>query len=116
MTSDAGAVRDAMVMARTATLEMVQVLIDVARDKRKPAAARVKAAETLLNRALGMPVQSIDVLQIRNDLRKNLADLPLGKLREFKRRLEDLEALDGRRVTIEAIASPPEDGNDLRVD
>jgi hypothetical protein len=75
----------------------------VARDKRKAAAARVKAAETLLNRALGM-VQSVDVLQIRADLRKNLADLPLHKLREFKRRLEDLEALDGRRMTIEAIA------------
>jgi hypothetical protein len=58
------------VMARTAAPEMVQMLIDVARDRRKTAAARVKAAETLLNRALGMPVQSVDVLQIRNDLGK----------------------------------------------
>jgi hypothetical protein len=61
---------------------MVQVLIDVARDKRKAAAARVKAAEALLNRALGMPVQSVDVLQIRKELRKNLADRPLDKLRD----------------------------------
>jgi hypothetical protein len=110
MTPDARAVRDAKVMARTATPEMVQVLIDVARDRRKPAAARVKAAETLLNRPLGMPVQSMDVLQMRNDLTKNLADLPLDKLRESKRRLDNLEALDPRRVTIEAIAAPVEDG------
>jgi hypothetical protein len=61
MTPDARAVRDAMVMARTAAPEIVQLLIDVARDRRKPAAARVKAAEVLLNRALGMPVQSVDV-------------------------------------------------------
>jgi hypothetical protein len=59
MTLDARAVRDAMVMARTAT-PVVQVLIDVARDRRKPAAARVKAAAALLSRALGMPVRSPD--------------------------------------------------------
>ncbi len=49
--TDVRAVRDAMVMARAATPEMVRVLIDVARDRRKRAAGRVKAAEALLNRA-----------------------------------------------------------------
>ncbi len=45
-----------MVMAR-ATPEIVQVLIDVARDKRKVAAARVKAAETLLNEIRALSVR-----------------------------------------------------------
>jgi hypothetical protein len=46
---------------------------------------------------MGMPVQSVDVLQIRADLKKNLSQMPLERLREFRTRLDRLEEFEAER-------------------
>jgi hypothetical protein len=65
-----------------------------------------------------MPVQSVDVLQIRAHLKKNLSEMPLERLREFRTRLDRLEEFEASRRTIEALPAPlseDRDGNDVRV-
>lgn len=47
-------------LAKQHTPEALATLVEVMQDKAAPAAARVSAAEAVLNRAWGRPVQAID--------------------------------------------------------
>jgi hypothetical protein len=47
-------------LAKQHTPEALATLVEIMQDKAAPAAARVSAAEALLNRAWGKPVQAID--------------------------------------------------------
>lgn len=48
-------------LAKALTVEAIGTLADVMRNKRAPAAARVSAAEALLNRGWGKPSQAVEV-------------------------------------------------------
>lgn len=51
--------QDLMGMAQVYTEEALLVLVEIAKDKEKPAAARVSAASAILDRAHGKPTQAI---------------------------------------------------------
>jgi hypothetical protein len=48
-------------LARTYTAEAVKTLVQIMRNKKIPAAARVTAVSALLDRGYGRPAQSIDL-------------------------------------------------------
>lgn len=48
-------------IAQKYTADAVNALVEIVKDKRQPAAARVSAANGLLDRAYGKPTQSIDL-------------------------------------------------------
>lgn len=82
-------------MASKYTAEAVKTLVDVMRDPEVPAAVRVVAADKLLDRSHGRPLQGIEIPS--NKVDKELIDMIEGKI------LADLEEAMSRqeRVLIE---------------
>ncbi len=52
-------VKEVQVHASQFTIEMVEIQVEIARDKRRSAADRIKAADKVLDRACGRPAQPI---------------------------------------------------------
>jgi hypothetical protein len=89
-------------LAKRYTPEAMLTLAEIASDKRAPAAARVQAAEALLNRAWGRPVQAVDA-------RIATTTVDMGALHlEALRTLAALNSPPGRLVEL----SPAAEGRD----
>ena len=56
--STVGEVRE---LARQHTRAMIELLVSIAKDPNAPNAARVAAAQVILDRAWGRPMQSVDL-------------------------------------------------------
>ena len=80
-------------LAREFTSEAVETLAEVMRDKQAPAAARVAAADKILNRGWGQAPQTISITEEPNAL-------DLAKLND-----EQIEAMVTIRDLIDAQAS-----------
>ena len=71
-------------LAREYTVDAIEALADIVRDKKAPPSARVSAAEALLSRGYGRAPQTMDV-NIRRSVGEFLASLGGGEEAEPRR-------------------------------
>jgi hypothetical protein len=90
--------RDVQLVARSFSLEALRTLVSVMRNPKVPALTRVKAAEALLTRGVGLPVQPIDVV-VSRVLAKRLAERSLDELRALEQHLANAAIARPKRAT-----------------
>jgi hypothetical protein len=78
--------RDVQLIARSFSEEALRTLVAVMRNPKVPALTRVKAAEAVLTRGVGLPVQPIDVM-VSRVLAKRLAECSVDELRSIEHHL-----------------------------
>jgi hypothetical protein len=75
--------RDVQRIARSFSEEALKTLVAVMRNPKVPALTRVKAAEAVLNRGVGLPTQPIDVV-VSRVLAKRLVECSIDELRAIE--------------------------------
>jgi hypothetical protein len=76
-------------VARSFSLAALKTLVEVMNNREVPALTRVKAAEAVLTRGVGLPVQPIDVV-VSRVLAKKLTECSIDELRALEAHLIDV--------------------------
>jgi endonuclease III len=79
-------------LARSFSQEAVETLVEMMRNAELPGAVRIKAAEAVLNRGIGLPAVAIDVT-VRRVLAKKLCECTIEELRAIEQHLAE-QAID----------------------
>jgi hypothetical protein len=89
-------------LARSFSQEALETLVKMMRNAKLPGAVRIKAAEAVLNRGIGLPAVGIDVT-VQRVLAKKLCECTIEELRAIEQHLVE-QAID---ITPETIYRPP---------
>jgi endonuclease III len=95
-------------LARSFSQEALETLVKMMRNAKLPGAVRIKAAEAVLNRGIGLPAVAVDVT-VQRLVAKKLVELNVDELRAIETRLAE-QAIDVTPVaeaTLPIIHGPP---------
>jgi endonuclease III len=79
-------------LARSFGPEAIETLVKLMRDSEAPGAVRIRAAEAVLNRGIGLPAVAIDVT-VQRVLAKKLCECTIEELRAIEQHLAE-QAID----------------------
>jgi endonuclease III len=79
-------------IARSFSEEALRTLVSIMRDAELPGVVRLKAAEAVPNRGLGLPAVAVDIT-IQRLMAKRLVELSVDELRQLEQHLAE-QAID----------------------
>jgi hypothetical protein len=74
------------ILARSFNQEALKMLVEMMRDRELHAHVRIKAAQAVLDRGLGLPTQPVDVM-VSRVLAKRLCECSIAELRSLEQYL-----------------------------